>query len=145
MAGRYQYISTHERASVCAFNSALPHTACPWRRTAWAPAQAAFLPASRPIPDPAHQVFWRRAAAAGGAPRWLQSAPLALRLPAPLERADVVAAHGAALRVLAVAAGAAAPSAAVLAVTGDPTCVDGTGAAAREPACVNGVIIVWLC
>jgi len=85
-------------------------------------------------------VFWRRAAAAGGAPRWLQSAPLALQLPAPLERADVVAAHGAALRVLAVTAGAAAPSAAVLAVTGDPTCVNSTGAAAHKPACVNVVV-----
>lgn len=73
------------------------------------------------------QVFWRRTTASGGAPRWLQSAPLALPLQVPLERADVVAAHGGAVRVLAV--GAAMPAQAlVLAVSGDPTCLTATGA-----------------
>ena len=73
------------------------------------------------------QVFWRRAAAAGGAPRWQQSAPLALALPAPLERADITAAHGGALRVLATSAGAPA-QALVLAVSNDPTCLTSAGA-----------------
>lgn len=68
----------------------------------------------------------------GGAQRWLQSAQLALPVQAPLERADVVAATGNALRVVAAAVAAGDPNpgahVAVLAVHNDPTCLTGTGA-----------------
>ena len=72
-------------------------------------------------------MFWRRAAATGGAPRWQQSAPLALALPAPLERADVAAAQAGTLRVLATPAGAP-EQALVLTVSNDPTCLTSAGA-----------------
>ncbi|KAK9838105.1 hypothetical protein WJX81_001647 [Elliptochloris bilobata] len=91
-------------------------------------ARPATLPAAAVTRQGTLEVFWRRAAAAGSAPRWQQSVPLALPLAAPLERADVAATHAGALQVLAVSSSAPA-RAAVLAVSGDPTCITSAGLA----------------